>query len=140
MDGSDFPRTAGSARQDGGFTLHVDAGVVHLRWTPGGQITGPMAAEAMATVNGLNGEHRRPLLVDMSGTVRLTRDARETFQRDCQVSRMAIVGTSPVDKVIANFSLRVTAPVIPSRFFTSVPAALAWLRDPDGPGSRLPHP
>ena len=42
---------------------------------------------------------------------------------------MAIVGTSAVDKVIANFGLRVTVIDIPSRFFTSVPLALAWLRE-----------
>lgn len=44
---------------------------------------------------------------------------------------MAIVGRSAVDKVIANFGLRVTTIDIPSRFFTSVSAGLAWLRDPD---------
>jgi hypothetical protein len=83
----------------------------------------------MATVNVLNGARKRPLLVDMSGTARLTREARETFRRDCQVSRLAIVGTSAVDKVIANFGMRVTTIAIPSRFFTSLPAALAWLRE-----------
>ncbi len=119
----------GSAERDRGFSLQVDAGVVLLRWTPGVHITGPLAAEAMATVNDLNGDQKRPLLVDMSGTARLTREARETFRRDCQVSRMAIVGTSAVDKVIANFGMRVTTIEIPSRYFTSVPAALAWLRD-----------
>jgi hypothetical protein len=128
MSGSEVPSATGSADRDV-FSLVVDDGVVLLRWTQGAFITGPLAAEAMDMVDQLNGDHKRPLLVDMTGTATLTRDARETFQRDCQVSRMAIVGTSAVDKVIANFGLRVAVIAIPSRFFTSVPTALAWLRD-----------
>jgi hypothetical protein len=31
--------------------------------------------------------------------------------------------------VIANFALGVSAVPVPTRFFTSEPAALAWLRD-----------
>lgn len=129
MSGSDFSSMARSADGDPAFSLEVDAGVVVLRWMPGGHITGPLAAEAMDTVDRLNGDHKRPLLVDMTGTAKLTREARATFQRDCQVSQMAIVGTSAVDKVIANFGLRVTVIDIPSRYFTSLPPALAWLRN-----------
>jgi hypothetical protein len=129
MSGSDFPQLARSEDGGPGFALEVDAGVVLLRWQPGVDITAPLAAEAMAAVDRLNGDHKRPLLVDMTGTAKLTRDARGTFQRDCQVSRMAIVGTSAVDKVIANFGLRVTVIDIPSRFFTSISAALVWLRN-----------
>ncbi len=111
------------------FSLDVDAGVVLLRWTPGANISGRLAAEAMDAVDRLNGDHKRPLLVDMTGTATLTRDARGAFGRDCQVSQMAIVGTSAVDKVIANFGLRVGVIDIPARYFTSLPVALTWLRE-----------
>lgn len=112
----------GSKERDREFSLHIDGGIVVVRWTPGVHITGPLAVEAMATINELNGEHKRPLLVDMSGTRQLTREARETLRRDCQVSRMAIVGSSAVHKVIADFVMRVTTLEIPSRYFTSGPA------------------
>lgn len=118
----------GSEESDPAFLLRVEAGVVLLRWSPGVHITGPLAAEAMAAVDRLNDDHKRPLLVDMTGTANLARAARATFQSECQVSRMAIVGSSPVDKVIANFGLRVSTISIPSRYFNSVPAGLAWLR------------
>jgi hypothetical protein len=42
---------------------------------------------------------------------------------------MALVGRSAVDRVLANFAVKVSSIAIPSRFFTSLPAALAWLRE-----------
>jgi hypothetical protein len=120
---------SGSAEPDRAFSLHVDEGVVVLRWSAGVEITGSLAAGAMASVNELNGDHIRPLLVDMSGTARVTKDAREVFSRECQVSRMALVGRSAVDRVLVNFGLQVSGVPIPARFFTSTPAGLAWLRE-----------
>lgn len=113
------------------FALQVDDGVVVLRWTPGVVITGERAIDAQAAVNRLNGEQARPLLVDMTGTDTLTREGREAFRREVKVSRIALVGRSAVDRVIANFGLRVSSLSFPARYFTSVPAALAWLREQD---------
>ncbi len=118
-----------SAELDRAFSLHVDENVVVVRWMPGIEITGPLASAAMATVDKLNGDHKRPLLVDMTGTVNVTRDARGAFSRECQVSRMALVGRSAVDRMIVNFALKVSRIAIPSRFFTSLPVAMAWLRE-----------
>ena len=87
-----------SAELDRAFSLHVDENIVVVRWMPGVEITGPLAAAAMATVDKLNGDHKRPLLVDMTGTANVTRDARGAFSRECQVSRMALVGRSAVDR------------------------------------------
>ena len=111
------------------FSLYVEGGIVVVRWKPGVEITGPLATEAMDTVDELNGDHKRPLLVDLTGTATVTREARGAFSRECQVSRMALVGRSAVDRVLANFALKVNSIAIPSRFFTSLPAALAWLRE-----------
>ena len=120
---------SGSAEPDGAFSLHVDGDVVVLRWSAGVEITEGLAASAMASVDELNGDRIRPLLVDMSGTARVTKEAREVFTRDCQVSRMALVGRSAVDRVLVNFGLKVSGVPIPARFFTSQPAGLAWLRE-----------
>ena len=111
------------------FSLHVEGGIVVVRWMPGVEITGQLAAEAMGTVDELNGDRKRPLLVDLTGTATVTREARSVFSRECQVSRMALVGRSAVDRVLANFAVKVSSIAIPSRYFTSVPAALAWLRE-----------
>ncbi len=118
------------AAGDSGFRIRADSdGVVRLGWVPGVVIDGALAAAAMTAVDDINGDRGRPLLVDMSGSAALTRDGRAAFTRPCSVSRIAILGTSAVDRVIASFGLRLSNPPMPARFFTSEPAALNWLRD-----------
>ena len=110
------------------MTVRVDAtGLMRLTWVPGVHITGALATEAMDLVDGLNGDRVRPLLVVMTRMGGLTREARLVFTRECSVSRLALLGSSPVDRVLANFVLGVHSMATPIRFFTSEPAALAWL-------------
>jgi hypothetical protein len=104
-----------------------DAGIVRLTWRDGLQITEALAQRAMALVDEVNGERERPLLVDMTGTAVLTRGARLTFTRRCSASTIALLGRSPVDRVIANFALGVSYTPVPTRFFTSEAEAVAWL-------------
>ncbi len=104
-------------------------GFVRLSWDRNLRITGEMARAAMALVDATNAGRERPLLVDMTGTAALTREARMTFSRRCSASRIALLGSSPVDRVIANFALGVSAVPVPTRFFTSEPLAVAWLTD-----------
>ncbi|MCD2187994.1 DUF7793 family protein [Actinomycetospora soli] len=109
-------------------SLHVDAlGVVRLEWVGGLRITGDIAEQAMAAVDELNGPARRPMIV--MGSAPTTRAAREVFGRECSVTRIAMVGRSAVDRTIANFSLFVDPPAVPTRFFTDEAAALDWLLD-----------
>lgn len=119
-----------SADRDTGITLSVDDhDVVRLAWAPGLQIDADLAGTAMRAVDELNGDNRRPLYVDMTGTALLTRDARRVFAARCSASRIALVGRSAVDRVIANFALGVSSVPVPTRFFTSEPAAMDWLGD-----------
>ena len=118
-----------SAEREPAFSVHLDGNIVVVRWTPGVEITAPLAAAAMATVDEVNGDRKRPLLVDMTGTAHVTREARAVFSGECQVSRMALLGRSAVDRMIVNFALKVSSIAIPSRFFTSVSHALGWLQE-----------
>jgi len=111
------------------FDVEPD-GLVRLSWGPGVRITEELAAAAMARVDELNGDAEHPLLVSMTGTAELTRGARMVFARRCSASRIALLGSSAVDRVIANFALGVSAVPVPTRFFTSEPAAVSWLRRP----------
>jgi len=106
-------------------------GIVRLSWAQGLRITEQLAQDAMALVDETNADRKRPLLVDMTGTATLTRDARMAFARRCSASRIALLGRSPVDRVIANFAMGTSSVPVPTRFFTSQLAAVAWLRDGD---------
>ncbi|WP_433801586.1 hypothetical protein [Actinomycetospora sp. CA-084318] len=104
-----------------------DRGFVVLTWAPGLDIDGELADAAVTLVDDLNGERKRPLLVVMTGTRTLSRDARLVFTRPCQVSRLALLGRSRVDSIIANFALGVASHPMPMRFFVDETDAVSWL-------------
>lgn len=104
-----------------------EQGVVQLKWPRGVSITTSDAESAMENVNALCGNRRRPMMVDMATTAKVSRGARAVFGQPCQASRIALLGTSPVDKVLANFILGINKLPCPTRFFTSRDEAMAWL-------------
>lgn len=111
------------------FDLVLDPeGLLRLTWARGASITEADAEAAMERVNILCGESRNPMLVDMATTADVSRAARAVFGRPCQASRIALLGSSPVDRVIANFFLGVSNMPCPTKFFTAEREALAWLR------------
>ncbi len=108
--------------------LNLDeGGILQLRWPRGASISEADAQNAMDRVNDMCGSTRRPMLVDMATTEKVSRGARAVFGRPCQASRIALLGSSPVDKVMANFALGVSRLPCPTRFFTSRTEAMAWL-------------
>ncbi len=111
-------------------SLTIDAeGVVILVWPRGADITGAAAQQAFDDVNTMCGDVRRPMLVDMATTKSVARGARAVFGQPCAASRIALLGSSPVDRVIANFTLGVSAVPCPTRFFTDRTRAMSFLRE-----------
>ncbi|MGZ4520450.1 MAG: DUF7793 family protein [Mycobacteriaceae bacterium] len=118
------------AEGSGPMSVGLDGeGFVRLRWAPGVKISGDLAREAVVMVERICAGRRRPMLVDMTGTGALTRPARVVFAEESFASKIALLGKSAVDRVIANFALGVSPVPVPTRFFTAEPAALAWLRN-----------
>lgn len=115
-----------AGRTDAGITLD-DGGILQLRWPRGASISEADAENAMQEVNELCGADRHPILVDMATTAQVSRGARAVFGRPCQASRIALLGSSPVDKVLANFILGINKLPCPTRFFTSRDEAMKWL-------------
>jgi hypothetical protein len=105
-----------------------DDGVVRLVWTPGVQITADLARRSVDLVVTLSGGRHRPLMVDMSGVQALGRDARTVYSANTDMLALALVGQSPVVRVIANFALNVNRPAVPTRFCSTVDEAETWLR------------
>jgi hypothetical protein len=111
------------------FDLILDTeGLLRLTWARGASITQADAESAMGEVNALCGVNRHPMLVDMATTAEVSRGARAVFGRPCQASRIALLGSSPVDRVMANFILGISRLPCPTKFFTSEHDALAWLK------------
>ena len=113
------------------FNLELDAeGLLRLTWARDASITEADAEAAMAQVNAVCGDSRHPMLVDMATTSEVSRGARAVFGRPCQASRIALLGVSPVDRVIANFILGINKLPCPTRFFTNKVEAESWLKVP----------
>ena len=85
------------------------------------------AQTAMAKLNEISAGSRYPMLVDMTNTQSVTRQARSVFSIPCAASRIALLGSSPVDRVVANFTLGLQSLACPTRFFTSRDETMSWL-------------
>lgn len=102
-------------------------GILQLKWARNATIEASDAETALHMVNNLCGPTERRLLVDMATTSAVSRGARAVFARPCQASHVALLGASPVDKVVANFVLAMNKTTRPKRFFTSRTEAMEWL-------------
>lgn len=110
-------------------------GVIYLRWIRGAVIDEKDALAAMREVNRLLQRGGDRVLVDMATTAWLSCKACRVFARPCKVGRVALLGSSPVDRVIVKFFLGRVGMPFPGRFFTSREEAIAWLTSPAAGGS-----
>ena len=104
-----------------------EVGILHLIWAPGTYVQEDDAAPAVTTINKISADHDRPLLVDMRNAGNTSSGARDVFALPHAASRVALLGESPVDQVVASFFTRVHRPQRPTRYFTSEAKALSWL-------------
>ncbi|QCO97927.1 STAS/SEC14 domain-containing protein [Arthrobacter sp. 24S4-2] len=109
-------------------TVELDAeGVLHLVWNPGTILVADDVHAAMATVNEVADGAEYPMLIDITNTQEVTRRAKSVFSVRCAASRIALLGSSPVNRVIANFAMARRTLPCPTRFFTSRNEAMHWL-------------
>ncbi len=102
-------------------------GITRIVLPPGKDITQEMAAAASAEVKLAATAGGRPLLLIISGVHSITREARTVYGEATVSTAIAVVGESPVDRVIGNFLLGGAAPSCPNQFFSSEAEGLAWL-------------
>ena len=114
---------------DGGKgTVELDPeGVLHLVWKPGTVLEADDVHAAMAKVNELADGAEYPMLIDISNTQSVTPQAKSVFSVKCAASRIALLGSSPINWVIANFAMARRTLPCPTRFFTSRAEAMDWL-------------
>ncbi|MTD15706.1 STAS/SEC14 domain-containing protein [Nakamurella sp. YIM 132087] len=112
--------------------LEMDAdSVVHLSWRPDLMIDEDLAryaADRMEEFCG-GGFRMHPLLVDMTGIAGVTTAARNAFGEPSGTAAVALLGETPVDRVMATFVIGVNQPSAATRYFTDRAEALHWLRD-----------
>ena len=102
-------------------------GIVRLTWDRDVRVTAERAKQAMAAVDDVNAGRRRPLLVRMARTTALDREAREQFGEKTSISAIALLGETPVDRLLAASTLGRVLTQAPARYFTDEREAVAWL-------------
>lgn len=96
-----------------------------------------VANAALASITALGRGKKLPMLVEIGGVTH-SAAARKVFPDPSTISRMALLGSSPVDRVIAMFRLTLVQAGFPIRYFTSEDKAVAWLLGgPDMEGTKL---
>jgi hypothetical protein len=116
------------AVEGGKGTVELDSeGVLHLVWKPGTVLEAVDVHAAMEKVNELADGAEYPMLIDISNTQEVTGQAKSVFSVKCAASRIALLGSSPLNRVIANFAMARRTLPCPTRFFTSRKEAMHWL-------------
>ncbi|MCQ1957293.1 STAS/SEC14 domain-containing protein [Arthrobacter sp. zg-Y826] len=105
-----------------------DEGHLELVLPAGEVITGSMAVAAAEKIDELAAEHSLPLLLTLTGVESISRSARDVFSAARSLAAVAVIGVSPVDRVIANFLLGGEVQPCPTRYFSQEGDALNWLR------------
>lgn len=117
---------------DGPRHFHLDEGpdgILRLTWDRDLRVTATMARQAMAAVDEVNAGRPRPLLVRMARTTALDRDAREQFAEKTSIAAIALLGETPVDRLLAASTVGRGVTKAPARYFTDEGDAVAWLLD-----------
>lgn len=121
-----------SGLAEGYAEVSLEDGFISLVLPPGAVITGGIAARAASEFEELTGSGMMPLLLELTGIESITRSARSVFGGAHSASAVAVLGSSQVDRVIANFLLGGDLPSCPTRYFSSRTEALSWLEGKAG--------
>lgn len=119
-----------TAARAGRITVDLaEDGIVEVTLPPNTAVRSPEAQAAAAAVRMIMDGRRLPLLLRLTGVLSVTDEARRSYTNAAAISACALLGESPVDRVIAHFLLREKPVSIPGRFFTSEAEARDWLRE-----------
>ena len=109
-----------------------DDGIVRYESHPGSEESLEDAQENVKAGASLSGGMKRPILINSRGIKSLRREARMYYAGEENAKHTiaaAIVISSPVARVIANFFMGLNKTKFPTRLFTSEEMAIAWLKE-----------
>jgi hypothetical protein len=117
-----------------GFSVNrVSPGVARIVLRPNACITDDDCFRTGAELLALTGGKPGAVLLQVSGVGSVTRTAISLYCEAAAVTAFAILGRTPVDRVIAHTLLRLAPRACPTEYFTDEEEALIWLgttRDP----------
>ncbi|WP_442439589.1 STAS/SEC14 domain-containing protein [Pseudarthrobacter defluvii] len=109
-------------------TVSLAGDIVRVRWFPGVRVSRQAAMDCLAAVTSMGECNRVLMLVDLTGVAGLDRGARTVFAQEKLTRKVAVIGATPVDEIIANYFIALDSGPSPIRYFTNTSDAEAWLR------------
>lgn len=106
----------------------VRQGISRITLRPNARITEADGVRTREELLSMTGGARGGVLLEITGVGSVSREAIGVYSSAVTVSAFAILGMSPVDRVIAHGLLGLPLPACPSRYFTDEDAALDWLQ------------
>ncbi|MHA7141899.1 DUF7793 family protein [Arthrobacter sp. Sr33] len=110
--------------------LPQDAGYIQVDWDEGLTVTEHDATELITSLEKLSPSLCPPMLVHLNNMISLSRPALSAFATGLNVSALAIVGPTAVDRTISTFFMEVYEPPYPTQYFENAIAAERWLLNP----------
>ncbi|MFF1383335.1 STAS/SEC14 domain-containing protein [Arthrobacter sp. NPDC058288] len=111
---------------------HLREGVSRITLRPGARVTEEDGIRTREQLLALTGGARGGVLLDITGVGSVSREAISVYSAAVTVSAFAILGRTPVDRVIAHGLLGLPLPACPSEYFTDEDEALTWLQTVNG--------
>lgn len=113
--------------ENGKGAVELFDGLLYLRWNSGAFLVESDAHLAMNRASALCQNRPWPLLMVMNRMEGVEHRARKVFAQAWPFTRIAVVGVSPVDRVLVDFYVARHSPSCPTKFFTSTFDAMTWL-------------
>lgn len=104
-------------------------GILRIILRPGGRITAEDGALVKERYLALTGGMGAAVLLQVIGVEYVRRDAVRFFSEAATITAFAILGSTPVDRVIAHGRHGLPAPQCPTQYFSDEQEALGWLRE-----------
>ena len=105
----------------------ISEGIVRIALKPGARMTAGDGAAAKENLLALTGGEPSVVLLQITGVGSVSREAISVYSEAATVRAFAILGATPVDRVIAHGLLGLPRPQCPTQFFTDVQEAMNWL-------------
>ncbi|GLB68327.1 STAS/SEC14 domain-containing protein [Arthrobacter mangrovi] len=129
----------GEAATDRFVMVRDGSSLIRVEWQPRLDVTAEDAQNLLVRLDELSRNECCPMLVHLNGMSSLSRGAFRTFATRLNVSTLALIGPSRVDRLIAKYFVDVHGPRYPSRYFEEAKEARQWLTGPFAPGSPEPR-
>ena len=111
--------------------LHkVQEGIVKAELPPHALVDEESAAELREQLLDMAGGSQLAVVLQITGVVSVSRAALAEFGAIPSVTAWAVVGESPVDRLIGHYMLRFRFGAGPAQYFDCEDAAITWLASP----------